>query len=599
VNENIPEHITQEFLDIIKLPNPSGKRLNYLLVMPYYVEDTARIYLFPHGIALVLSALKASGRSVFTLNLNYKENPLELLRRTIVENNIDVVATGGLSGNYEALKSVLDCVKSAKANIVTIVGGGIVTADPIIAMQALETADYGVIGEGEITINELAYALENDLDVSIVAGIVTKFGMITKSRMEIANLDCLPFPDYDGFEFTYLMGEKIYKAGNVLEKSAIVTASRSCPYNCTFCFHSSGKKYRRRSLDNVFEEIDYIVNKYKPAILYMNDELFFSNHKIIGEFCERIKKYNIPWSCAGRVDTVNREILQIVKDSGCIALSLGIESADNSILKSMRKNIMVEQIETAFTAAYDVGLEAYGNLIFGDLEETRETIVHSLNWWKAHQNWTIYLFWIYTFPGSHLYKTAIERGIITDPVKYLKDNRMQINVSKMADKEYWDMVVNVELFQWLYGAGIDVDIEALDSCVIIKKLTDLCASGKVAVWPTILTVAEMLNRISPEFVAHPNTFLVNVNPYEERSKGVFEITGKPLLLPQVIKDNQIEAVLYAFPQVKSTALSEITTMIDGLYPSVKRIVTIKDLLLVEEESEYGIPDNDTFRIMMR
>ncbi|MDR1379318.1 MAG: B12-binding domain-containing radical SAM protein [Synergistaceae bacterium] len=577
MTENMPEHITQEFLDIIKLPNLGGKRLNYLLVMPCYIENIARLYQFPHGITLVSSALKVSGRSVFTLNLNYKENPLELLRHVIVENNIDVVATGGLSGNYDALKSVLDCAKSAKADVVAIVGGGIITADPIIAMQALETADYGVIGEGEITINELAYALENDLDVAAVAGIVTKSGMITKSRAEIANLDCLPFPDYDGFEFAYLMGEKMYHAANIVEKSALLAASRSCPYNCTFCFHSSGKKYRRRSLDNVFEEIDYIVNKYKPAMLFMNDELFFSNRKVIGEFCERIKKYSIPWSCAGRVDTVNREILQTAKDSGCIALSLGIESADNSILKSMRKNITVEQIETAFTAAYDVGLEAYGNLIFGDLEETRETIIHSLNWWKAHQNWTIYLFWIYTFPGSHLYKTAIERGIITDPVKYLKDNRMQINISKMPDKEYWDMVVNVELFQWLYGAGIDVDIEALDFGVVAKKLTDLCVSGKVAVWPTILTVAEMLNRISPEFVAHPNTFFVNVNPHEERSKGVFEITGKPLLLPQVIEDNQIETVLYAFPQVKSTALNEIATMIDDLYPSVKRIVTIKDL----------------------
>ncbi|MDR1378054.1 MAG: B12-binding domain-containing radical SAM protein [Synergistaceae bacterium] len=577
MTENMPEHVTQEFLDIIKLPSPDGKRLNYLIVMPRMAERDDISYPFPYGLCIVSSALKASGRNVFTLNLNYKQNHLEHLRNFIIDNSIDVVLSGGLSGQYAILKEIFDTAKSVDTDIVTICGGGIITADPLVAMQAFETADYGVIGEGEITVNELAYAIETNADSARICGVATKSGVLP-TRGEIANLDCLPFPNYDGFEFELLVRDGLYSSDRFATIAANVAISRSCPYNCTFCFHSSGKKYRRRSLDNVFEELDWLIAKYKLTHFTFADELFIGNAEFITGFCERIKPYNLTWGAQTRVDTVSVEILSRLKDAGCSMILFGVESADNSILKSMRKNITVEQIDAAFDAAKQVGLWARGNIIFGDLEETRETIVHSLNWWKAHQNWTIYLLWIYTFPGSHLYKTAIKRGIISDPVKYLKDNRMQINVSKIPDKEYWDMVVNVELFQWLYGAGIDVDIEALDFSVVAKKLTDLCVSGKVAVWPIILTVAEMLNRISPEFVAHPNTFLVNVNPHEVHSKGVFEITGKPTLLPQVIEDNQIETVLYAFPQFKSTVLSEITMMIDDLYPSVKRIVTIKDLL---------------------
>ncbi|MDR1378010.1 MAG: B12-binding domain-containing radical SAM protein [Synergistaceae bacterium] len=577
MTKNMPKHITQEFLDMVKLPEKDGKRLNYLLVMPRMVECDDRSYQFPYGLCIVSSALKASGRNVFTLNLNSKHNHLEHLRNFVIDNSIDVVLSGGLSGQYAILKEVFDTAKSVDIDIVTICGGGIITADPLVAMQALETADYGVIGEGELTVNELAYAIETNADSARICGVVTKSD-VSPPRGEITDLDCLPFPDYDGFEIELLTRDGLYNSARFRTIATNVVISRSCLYNCTFCFHSSGKKYRRRSFDNVFEELDWLIAKYKLTRFTFADELFIGNAELITKFCERIKPYNLTWWAQTRVDTVSVEILSRLKDAGCCVILFGVESADNSILKSMRKNITVEQIDAAFEAAKQADLEVQGNLIFGDLEETRETIVHSLNWWKARQNWTIDLSWIYTFPGSHLYKTAIERGIITDPVKYLKDNRMQINVSKMPDKEYWDMVINVELFYWLCGAGIDVDIEAFDSGVLTKKLTDLCASGKVAVWPTILTVAEMLNRISPEFVAHPNTFLVNVNPHQEHSKGVFEITGKPILLPQVIEDNQIETVLYAFPQLKSTVLSEITTMIDDLYPSVKRVVTIKDLL---------------------
>ena len=172
------ENITPEFLSMIKLPSDTGKRLNYLIVIPTTLE--LRIG-FPIGIAIISASLKASGRNVFTVNLQIKDQSdvESCLKHEILTNNIDVVMTGGTSRCYEDVKQVIDLAKEIKPSIITIVGGVIISADPEVSMEALSNADYGVIGEGEITVNALAFALENDKDASELAGVICKN---TKSR---------------------------------------------------------------------------------------------------------------------------------------------------------------------------------------------------------------------------------------------------------------------------------------------------------------------------------------------------------------------------------------------------------------------------------
>jgi len=597
-NSVMPENTVQEFLDIIKLPNPDAKWLNYLIVMPRIATRNDRAYLLPYGLCLVSSALKASGRSVFTLNLNYKENPYELLKQTITGNSIDVVLTGGLSGQYPLIKAIVDTAKAANPSVVTCVGGGMITADPIVAMEALETADYGIVGEGEITVNEFAYALENELDLEQVDGIVHFADgrySITRLRPEISDLDILPFADYDGFEFHMSLrsGVSVSRASDNLENVAFIAVGRSCPYNCTFCFHSSGKKYRKRTIESICREIDWIVSKYKIGCFDILDEMFVYDKDFTKEFTEQMKIRNLDYLARIRVDSASRETLQMFKDSGCRFLCFGIESADNHILKSMRKGITVEQIDQALDWAFEVGLPASGNIILGDLEETPETMVKSLNWWKKRyqKNCNINLKWILTFPGTHLYKVACDRGIITDRVEYLKDCATQINVTKMPDEQYWEAVNKVSVFRVLATAGIDIDFnETGDAAAAIgKNLDSLAKEYRIAVWPTTYVVIEMLEYISPEFVSSSNVFFVNINPSEviaEKSRiggsstDNFERSGKKIHKPdEIIVGDKIDLVLYAHDYVYSGKLyRQIEETIKNRHPGVKRIVKISELI---------------------
>ncbi|WP_094606113.1 hypothetical protein SPSIL_007830 [Sporomusa silvacetica DSM 10669] len=577
----MPEHITQEFLDLIKLPNTNAKRLNYLFVMPRIVTRDDMTYQLPYGFCMVSSALKASGRSVFTLNLNYKANPYDLLRQTIIDNSIDVVATGGLSGQYSLLKEITDTAKSANPDVITIVGGGIITAEPDVAMEALGTADYGITGEGEITINALAYALENDGDVGQVEGVVLREGTVSPLRPEIANLDILPFPDYDGFEYNLLLRDKMFSSSGVNEKTAVVTTGRSCPFNCTFCFHSSGKKYRRRSIDNIFQEIDWIISNYDIKYIMFVDELFVKDKKFVKEITDRIKKLNVKYWVQTRVDMITKEILQMLKDSGCYEITYGVESADNNILKSMQKNITVEQIERAFNLSCEVGLPAKGYIIFGDLEETVETINNSLNWWRAHPEFDIRLWWILTFPGSYLYKVACRRGLISDRVQYLKNNDTQLNISKMSDEQYWEMVKRVELFQTLSTDGVDINFDDIDDVIgaIGENLDYLLKEHEIAIWPATLDIITVLDYISSTFVSSDKVVFINANPYDSYVLGT-ERFGKRVYTPdEILANSDVDTVLYAFGHRSSRKVhAQISKMIKTQYPNVKQMINISELL---------------------
>ncbi len=414
-------------------------KLNQLLVMPRFVDKIGEWYNFPLGIPYISSSLKKAGFNVFTLNLNNIEGSIEdILQREIEEKNIDIIATGGLSFQYNAIKNILTQAKKIKKDIITIVGGGIITSAPYAAMQALGLVDFGIIGEGEITNCELSYALENGRDLNSIKGIIYNDGVKlnkTNPREECINLDDIPYPDYKGFGFDKILNEVASMQG-INETNAItMLSSRSCPFRCTFCFHSSGIKYRQRSLDNFFTELDYLVKEYGIKYIFIADELFAYNMERVRQFCYRIKNYDIKWWAQFRVTDITPELVKLLKESNCVTMGFGLESADNRILKSMKKNITIEQTEQALKLVYEAGITIQGGFIFGDVEETFETASNTLEWWKAHRYYGISLNFITTYPGTELYNYACKSGVIKDEMEFIKQGCPTINVSKMSQQE--------------------------------------------------------------------------------------------------------------------------------------------------------------------
>ena len=140
---------------------------------------------------------------------------------------------------------------------------------------------------------------------------------------------------------------------------------------------SNGRKISPALFDDIFREIDFQVEHYQVKCIGLSSELFAITRKRVVDFCNRIKNYNISWSCCVRVCDVDAEMLQLMKTAGCVKIIFGLESADNSILKSMRKGITVSQITHALKLTYDANLMIEGGFIFGDINESKETVANT------------------------------------------------------------------------------------------------------------------------------------------------------------------------------------------------------------------------------
>ncbi|MDD4505340.1 MAG: radical SAM protein [Sulfurospirillaceae bacterium] len=423
---------------------------NILLIAPRY-GVYGLYYSFPIGLACISSSLKYNGHKVKCLNLNHYENEDEILDTIMAENNIKIVATGGLSAHYNGIKKLREKFKKYD-NLVFILGGGIISSEPELMFNSLDI-DYGVLNEGEETIVELANHILHNADSRIedIKGIIYRkntFATLTEARNNIENLDNLPFPDYDGFEIAkYLDMQKpndeftlsIYDNPRMIP----IMTTRSCPFSCTFCYHPLGKKYRISSLDYFFKWLDYLVSKYDINILMLLDELFSVNKPRMLEFAKRIKPYKLKWSAAMRVTDVDNETLEVLKDAGLYFIGYGLESASNTILTNMKKKIKISDIENALflTRKHNIGIQ--GNFIFGDPAETEETYNETLSWWKKNIEYQVMLSSISAYPGTPIYLEALANGKIRDRLQFIQDGCPQINLTKMTDESYINMRQNI------------------------------------------------------------------------------------------------------------------------------------------------------------
>lgn len=476
--------------------------MNVLIVMPKIVTRTDEWYVFQMGVAYVSSALKNSGIcNVYTHNLNTVENAVGTLQSLIDTHQIDVVATGGLSVQFHAIREVVVAAKTHKPDIITMVGGGYITSSPMVGMTAIPEIDIGMVGEGEITICELMAALQDHRSLDAVKGIIyrTESGGLSQTLPREVNrdLDSIAFPDYDGFDFASTLKYAPVNYGIYNKRAAVLITSRGCPFNCTFCFHPQGDNYRSRSLDNVFAELDWLVGKYDIKSVLILDELFGGNDRRLKEFCHRIKKYNLQWWVETRVQFATEENLRLMKECGCVQILLGIENVNDTILQSMKKHITVEEIESALANAYRVGISAPGVLIFGDPAETEETAEKTIQWWKEHPEYNIVLTTVQVYPGSQIWNYAIESGRLPtfeDQVEHVVKGCPKLNLTTLPDEKFSELCNKIGLLNQSRPVYIDdaaISCEDWSKGTLMADVSGKCARCKTAnLWPGVNILAE-------------------------------------------------------------------------------------------------------------
>ena len=186
------------------------------------------------------------------------------------------------------------------------------------------------------------------------------------------------------------------------------------------CYHPIGPKYRTRSMDNFGAEVEQLKSKYNVNILAILDELISDDNERLSQLCSTLKRFNIKWMTQTRVSNVTKNMMKMMKDSGCFNLSIGIEHLDDRILTSMKKHTTRKEIENALSIASEIGIGIQGNILLGTPEETPETLNNALSWWKNNLKYGINLTNVIPYPGSKLYKDYVASNIIPNKLEYIK-----------------------------------------------------------------------------------------------------------------------------------------------------------------------------------
>lgn len=400
-----------------------------LINTPYPFSECPTI---PLGLTYLAAVLEDRGLEVDILDMVVYKFSKEKIIDKIREYKPDIVGAGSVTMNYPHAKRILQIAKEEGAT--TIIGGPHATFADKNVLNEAPWIDIVVRREGEYTFLDIV----RDRDLKDIKGITYREdGEIIRNpdRELLMNLDELPFPARHLIPLSKYLA---YKTG-----CSMVTG-RGCPNSCIFCVgpKMTSRKMRFRDPKKCVDEMEEILN-YGFDEIIIEDDTFTVNKKHVFAICDEIisRGLKFKWSANARVNTVTKEMLEKMREAGCIFIQYGVESGNPEILKTCKKGITLEQVREAVKIAKEVGIGVLSSFIIGLPGETKETIKETMEF--AQNLGTYYGYHVLApFPGTEVRERAEEYG-----VKILTDNWLRYDANRAvtetegASAEYVNKIV--------------------------------------------------------------------------------------------------------------------------------------------------------------
>jgi anaerobic magnesium-protoporphyrin IX monomethyl ester cyclase len=289
-------------------------------------------------------------------------------------------------------------VKQANPRIATLVGGAHLTSLPDQTLKEFPSFDFGIAGDGELTLLEFGQAFSEQADLSAVRGLVHRVGktvVVNPPRPRTLNLDDFPMPAWDLFRPA---------------KHYWIQSQRGCPFNCHFCMNHNGKVARKHSVDRTIDEMLFLIDNYGPEWIRFGDELFSVDvertHALLKAIAEQGIGRRVKWDVQTHVRYTSRELFAAFRKAGVTLVDMGVESGDADILKQIGKGTNIDMITKAFRIAHEEQVTTGSLLLIGQPLETRKTMMKTINL-AVKINSSIPMFGIMVpFPGTEVAKMA-------------------------------------------------------------------------------------------------------------------------------------------------------------------------------------------------
>ena len=276
-------------------------------------------------------------------------------------------------------------------------------------------ADICIRGEPENIILQILKNFNNKKVLKSINGVCFK-GHITKEKNIIKNLDLLPFPSRKNLNNQHYFNPMV-----VAQPYTTVLATRGCPYDCTFCTVPLvyGKSFRKRSVDNVISELK-VLSKLGYKEIFFRDENLTLDKKYLTNISKKIinQKINLKWICNSRVDTVNKNLLKIMKKSGCHLIKFGVESSNQKTINAYKKKITMSKIIKTFELCSRLGIETLGHFMIGNPGEGREDVLKTVEFAKSLNPTYASFDVLIRYPNTDLGKANLSASELEELHKY-------------------------------------------------------------------------------------------------------------------------------------------------------------------------------------
>ena len=359
--------------------------MELLLTHGYFLyEDPKELQVMkpypPLGILYICAHLRNKGFhvEVFDSTFSSRRQLFELIKQ-------GPPSVLGVYANLMTRSNVVEILRYAKdAGWQTIVGGP--EPGAYIEEYLDAGADVVVIGEGEITLEELLPVLGAHSPDALerVAGIAfrSREGDIvqTRPRDQIRDITRQPWPARESIDMDRYVS--VWREHHGMGSVSLIT-SRGCPYHCRWCSHQVfGKTHRRRTPESVADELAWLNERYRPDMAWMADDVFTIHHGWLFQYASELKRrgLKLPFECISRADRLNPQVVSTLAEMGCFRVWIGSESGSQRILDSMERGVTVEQVQSAVSLCRSNGIQTGMFLMWGyegeELEDIEATIQH-------------------------------------------------------------------------------------------------------------------------------------------------------------------------------------------------------------------------------
>ncbi len=344
------------------------------------------------------------------------------IQEKISEYNPNVIGINcQFSRQHKIYPHIFSLIKKTKANCITVAGGAHATACHEEVLRD-PCCDFLLLGEAEASFKDLLCKLIQEKDISSVDGLGWKSNgniFINNKEKWISDLDSIPFPAYHLMKLDRYFGLEASHGTRHKNRYSPVITSRGCPAKCTFCSTHKvwGNRYRLRSIDNVLEEMRLLKNRYGVEEIMFEDDNVTANPQRATELFSRMieEEFDFIWDTPNGVGawSLTENILDLIKQSGCIKLNFPVESGAQHVLDNIiRKPLKLSKIKKLTEYCKKIKLDYGMFLVIGMPGEKIEDIWQSFHFAAECGCYTPHISVATPYPGTELYDSCVKNGYI-------------------------------------------------------------------------------------------------------------------------------------------------------------------------------------------